>query len=165
MCSSDLADEGDVGKQKINQLTRYLAIGLALVQALVMTMGLEAMLDIGVENPTFLTFTYLAIVMTAGSAFLLYLSDQITLRGIGNGTSMIIVAGIVSGMPGMVASLVEEYVSINTADFGSYSTFIIVMLLYIFVIFFVTVMQSSNRKIPIQYSNRPSGAAFQGRND
>ncbi len=159
------ADEGEVGKQKINQLTRYLAIGLALIQALVMTMGLGSMLDIGVENPTFLTFTYLAIVMTAGSAFLLYLADQITLRGIGNGTSMIIVAGIVSGMPGMVSSLVEEYVSVDGANLGSYSTFALVMLLYIFVIFFVTVMQSSNRKIPIQYSNRPSGAAFQGRND
>lgn len=159
------ADEGEVGKQKINQLTRYLAIGLALVQALVMTFGLEAILDIGVENATFLTFTYLAIVMTAGSAFLLYLSDQITLRGIGNGTSMIIVAGIVSGMPGMVTSLVQEYVSADAADLGSYSTFALVMLIYIFVIFFVTVMQSSNRKIPIQYSNRPSGASFQGRND
>ncbi len=159
------AEEGDVGKQKINQLTRYLAIGLALVQALVMTLGLEAALDIGIENPTFLTFTYLAIVMTAGSAFLLYLSDQITLRGIGNGTSMIIVAGIVSGMPGMVASLVQEYVTANTADFGSYSTFALVMLIYIFVIFFVTVMQSSYRKIPIQYSNRPSGSSFQGKHD
>ncbi|KFZ27228.1 MAG: Protein translocase subunit SecY [Candidatus Izimaplasma bacterium HR2] len=159
------SEEGDVGKQKINQLTRYLAIGLALVQALAMTIGLEAMLDIGVENPTFLTFTYLAIVMTAGSAFLLYLSDQITLRGIGNGTSMIIVAGIVSGMPGMVASLVEEYISADAADLGSYGTFALVMLIYIFVIFFVTVMQSSNRKIPIQYSNRPSGAAFQGKNE
>jgi len=159
------AEEGDVGKQKINQLTRYLAIGLALVQALAMTLGLEALLDIGIEDPTYLTFTYLAIVMTAGTAFLLYLSDQLTLRGIGNGTSMIIVAGIVSGMPGMVASLVEEYVTIDTADLGSYGTFVLVMLLYIFVIFFVTVMQSSNRKIPIQYSNRPSGAAFQGRNE
>jgi len=159
------ADEGEVGKQKINQLTRYLAIGLALIQALVMTMGLGSMLDIGIEEPTFLTFTYLAIVMTAGSAFLLYLADQITLRGIGNGTSMIIVAGIVSGMPGMVSSLVEEYVSVDGANLGSYSTFALVMLIYIFVIFFVTVMQSSNRKIPIQYSNRPSGAAFQGRND
>jgi preprotein translocase subunit SecY len=105
------AEEGEVGKQKINQLTRYLAIGLALVQALAMTLGLEALLDIGIENPTYITFTYLAIVMTAGTAFLLYLSDQLTLRGIGNGTSMIIVAGIVSGMPGMVTSLVQEYVS------------------------------------------------------
>ena len=78
---------------------------------------------------------------------------------------MIIVAGIISGMPGMVTSLVQEYVSADAANFGSYSTFALVMLLYIFVIFFVTVMQSSNRKIPIQYSNRPSGSAFKGKND
>lgn len=161
-------EEGEVGKQKINQLTRYLAIGLALIQALAMTFGLNSMFDIGVENINFLTYTYLAIVMTAGSAFLLWLSDQITLRGVGNGTSMIIVAGIVSGMPGMVQSLVEEYLKIGAFDlihWGSYGTFALVILIYLFIIFFVTVMQSAARKIPIQYSNRPTSSKFQGRSD
>ena len=103
--------------------------------------------------------------MTAGTAFLLWLSDQITLRGIGNGTSMIIVAGIVSTMPTMFTSLWQEYISIDGADFGTYSTFALVVLLYVFVIFFVTVMQAANRKVPIQYSNRSSSAKFQGKND
>ena len=162
-------EEGEVGKQKINQLTRYLAIALAFVQALAMTYGFRltgnSIFDIGVENVNFLTYTYLAIVMTAGSAFLLWLADQITNKGIGNGTSMIIVAGIISTMPGMITSLVEEYIQAPGADAGSYGIFALVMVLYIFVIFFVTIMQSAYRKIPIQYSNRPSGSKFQGRSD
>ena len=163
------SEEGETGKQKINQLTRYLAIGLAFVQALAMTYGFRltgnSIFDIGVENVTFVTYTYLAIVMTAGTAFLLWLSDQITLNGIGNGTSMIIVAGIVSGFPGMISSMIGSYITAEGSDWGSYGVFALVMAIYIAVIFFVTVMQSSFRKVPIQYSNRPAGSRFQGRND
>ncbi len=162
-------EEGETGKLKINQLTRYMAIGLAFMQALAMTYGFRltgnSIFDIGVENVNFLTYTYLAIVMTAGTAFLLWLSDQITNKGIGNGTSMIIVAGIVSTMPGMVKSLIDTYITAPEADWGSYGIFALVMLLYLAVIFFVTIMQSAVRKIPIQYSNRPSGSKFQGKND
>jgi preprotein translocase subunit SecY len=161
-------EEGETGKKKINQLTRYLAIGMAFVQALAMTYGFrltgDAIFDLGVE-PTFLTYTYLAIIMTAGTAFLLWMADQITLRGVGNGTSMIIVAGIVSSLPGMFTSLYQTYVSAADAAFNTYIIFALVVLLYILVIFFVTIMQSAARKIPIQYSNRPSGSKFQGKSD
>lgn len=161
-------EEGETGKKKINQLTRYVAIGLAFVQALAMTYGFrltgDAIFDLGVE-PTFLTYTYLAIIMTAGTAFLLWLADQITLRGVGNGTSMIIVAGIISSLPGMFISLYEEYVSAADAAFNTYIIFALVVLLYILVIFFVTIMQSAARKIPVQYSNRPTGSKFQGKSD
>ena len=162
-------EEGETGKQKINSLNRYLAIGLAFIQALAMTYGFRltgnSIFDIGDLNITFVTYTYLAIVMTGGTAFLLWLSDQITLKGIGNGTSMIIVAGIVSTFPGMLASMVEKYITIDTADWGSYSIFALALLIYVAVILFVTIMQSSFRKIPIQYSNRPAGSRFQGKND
>ena len=162
-------EEGETGKQKINQLTRYMAIGLAFVQALAMTYGFrltgDSIFDIGVENVNFVTYTYLAILMTAGTAFLLWLSDQITLKGIGNGTSMIITAGIVSGFPQMISSMIGEYITAEGSGWGSYGIFALVMLIYIAVIFFVTVMQASFRKIPIQYSNRPAGQKFQGKND
>ncbi|MGS0972598.1 MAG: 50S ribosomal protein L6 [Candidatus Izemoplasmataceae bacterium] len=76
-------EEGETGKKKLNQLTRYLAIGMAFVQALAMTYGFrltgDAIFDLGVE-PTFLTYTYLAIVMTAGTAFLLWLADQLVVE-------------------------------------------------------------------------------------
>jgi preprotein translocase subunit SecY len=163
------AEEGETGKQKINQLTRYLAIGLAFVQALAMTYAFrlngDSIFDIGVATPTFFTYTYLAVIMTAGTAFLLWLSDQITLNGIGNGTSMIIVAGIVSGFPGMVSSMWSEYIVAEGTFWATEGVFILVMLIFVLVIFFVTVMQASFRKVPIQYSNRPAGAKFQGKND
>lgn len=162
-------EEGETGKQKISQLTRYLAIALAFIQALAMTYGFRltgnSIFKFGVGEVNFLTYTYLAIVMTAGTAFLLWLSDQITNKGIGNGTSMIIVAGIISTMPGMITSLVETYIQAPGSDFGSYGIFALVIVLYLFVIFFVTIMQSAYRKIPIQYSNRPTGSKFQGKSD
>lgn len=163
------AEEGETGKQKINQLTRYLAIALAFIQALAMTYGFrltgDSIFGFLPFEPNFVTYTYLAIVMTAGSAFLLWLADQITLKGVGNGTSMIIVAGIVSGMPGMVVSLIDGYITAPGSDWASYGVFALVMFLYVVVIFGVTIMQSANRKIPIQYSNRPTSAKFQGKND
>jgi len=162
------SEEGETGKQKINQLTRYLAIGLAFVQALGMTYGFaltgNSIFDIGVEA-NFFTYTYLAIVMTAGTAFLLWLADQITLKGVGNGTSMIIVAGIIAGLPGMFTTLGKEYLTGSGSDFGTYTTFAIVVVLYLLVLIGVTIMQSANRKIPIQYSNRPTSSRTQGRQD
>lgn len=159
-------EEGEVGKQKINQLTRYLAIGLAFVQALGLTYGFaltgNTIFDIGIE-PNLFTYTYLAIVMTAGTAFLLWLSDQITLKGIGNGTSMIIVAGIIAGLPGMFTSLGREYLTSATADLGSYLTFAIVVVLYLLVLVGVTIMQAADRKIPIQYANRPTSSKTTGK--
>ncbi len=159
-------EEGETGKQKINQLTRYSAIGLAFLQALGLTYGFaltgNTIFDIGVE-PTFFTYTYLAIVMTAGTAFLLWLADQITLKGIGNGTSMIIVAGIISGLPGMFTSLGQQYIGAPTADILSYLTFAIVVVLYLLVLVGVTIMTAADRKIPIQYANRPSSSKTSGR--
>lgn len=161
------SEEGETGKQKLNQLTRYLAIGLAFVQALAMTFAFSSNGIFGLLpfTPNFVTYTYLAIVMTAGTAFLLWLSDQVTLHGIGNGTSMIIVAGIVSSFPGMFKSLFDEYLFADTAGTQSYIIFAIVMLVFIAVIFFVILMQASIRKIPIQYSNRPAGSHFRGKNE
>ncbi len=159
------SQEGQTGKQKINQTTRYLALGLAFIQALGMTYGFaltgDAIFDVGVE-PTFLTYTYLALIITAGTAFLLWLADQITLKGIGNGTSMIIVAGIIAGLPGMFTSLTQEYVTAADADLASYAIFGTVVLMYIAILVGVVFMQSANRKIPVQYSNRPSSSKFKG---
>ena len=163
-------EEGETGKQKLNQLTRYMAIGLAFIQALAMTLGFrltgDSIFDIGVDTSNaFVLYTYLAIIMTAGTAFLLWLSDQITQKGIGNGTSMIIVAGIVSSFPGMISSMVSEYITADTANIESYLIFALVMFIFILVIFFVTIMQAAFRKVPIQYSNRPAGSNFRGKNE
>ena len=125
------SEEGDAGKQKINQLTRYMAVFLAFVQALAMTIGLNV-LSVGVEA-TPLVFVYLALIITAGTSFLLWLGDQITLKGVGNGVSMIIAAGIISSMPAMYQSLWAQYVSNPVANFQSYIQFGIVIVLMVVV--------------------------------
>ncbi len=164
------SEEGDTGKQKINQVTRYLAIGLAFVQALGMIFGFHLssggmLIDRWTGGPNFLTFTYLALVMTAGTAFLLWLADQITLKGIGNGTSMIIVAGIIAGIPPMFMDLGRDYITSDGAGLASFSTFGIIVIVYLAVLLGVTFMQTATRKIPIQYSNRTTSSKLRGKQD
>ncbi len=151
------SEEGEQGKKKINQWTRYLAVFMSLVQALIITIGfervaagggfLEVNVDNPIEDPLFVYF-YFAFLMTAGTCFLLWLADQITMKGIGNGTSMIIVAGIVSTFPNMITTLYSEYL-LN----GAYFTFIVVLLVFLAIISGVVFFESVKREIPIQYAN------------
>jgi len=157
------SEEGDAGKQKINQLTRYMAVFLAFVQALAMTIGLNV-LSVGVEA-TPLVFVYLALIITAGTSFLLWLGDQITLKGVGNGVSMIIAAGIISSMPAMYQSLWAQYVSNPVADVQSYLQFGVVVILMIVVLLGIIYMQAVVRKVPIQYANRQGAAKLRGRSE
>lgn len=156
-------EEGDAGKQKLNQLTRYMAVFLAFVQALAMTIGLNV-LSVGVEA-TPLVFVYLALVITAGTAFLLWLGDQITLKGVGNGVSMIIAAGIISSMPSMYKSLWVQYVTNPVANWQSYMQFGVVVVLMIVVLLGIIYMQAVVRKVPIQYANRQGAAKLRGRSE
>lgn len=160
---SEWAEQGEAGKQKISQLTRYLGIGLAFIQALAMTIGINS-LSLGVDA-TPLTFVYLALTITAGTAFLLWLGDQITLKGVGNGVSMIIAAGIISGMPQMYQSLWYTYVDAPGADWSTYTKFGIVVFLMILVLLGVIFMQAVVRKVPIQYANRGGRAKLHGKSD
>ncbi len=164
------SEEGETGKRKINQITRYLAIALAFVQALGMIIGFHmtspGLFDrVAVGTPNFLTYTYLALVITAGTAFLLWLADLITQKGIGNGTSMIIVAGIVSGIPAMFATLGREYLFADGTNLGSYATYGLIVITYLAVLLGVTYMQSATRNIPVQYSNRSTAAKTRGKQD
>ncbi|MGB4331952.1 MAG: preprotein translocase subunit SecY, partial [Bacilli bacterium] len=108
------AEEGEVGRKKLNQLTRYLALALAFIQALTVSLGIVAyygdIFELGVDATAF-TYVYLALVMTAGTAFILWMAEKITAKGIGNGTSMFIVAGIVAGFPLMIQQLIGTYIT------------------------------------------------------
>ena len=107
---SEWAKEGETGKRKLNQLTRYVTLVLAFVQAIAMSIGFD--LGYGgvlLESHSILTYLYIALTMTAGTAVMIFLADQITSKGIGNGTSMIIVAGILSRVPYMLNDLYTKY--------------------------------------------------------
>lgn len=163
------SEEGEAGKQKLNQVTRYLAIFLAFVQ------GLAFIIGYGFAAPTALFvidevnafhYVYLSIVLTAGTAFILWLSDRITLHGVGNGASIFIVAGIIASFPKMFSDLVTTFITgEGVGSFGDVVKFFIVVLIFILVIVGVIFMEGMQRKIPIQYANRPGTAAFRGRND
>lgn len=162
-------EEGEEGKQKLNTLTKYLAIGLGFVQALTIVLGVSVSqndLFFGVGTPSgAMTYIYLAIVMTAGTAFVLWLADLITAKGVGNGTSLMIVVGIVASYPDMIDALVSKYLLADDAGVAQVFIFIGVILLMLVIIIGVVFMEAAQRKIPIQYANRSNAATFSGRND
>ena len=180
-------EEGEVGRQKISRTTRYLAIVLAFIQALAMTFAFHSsqssLFEYGVadwatangRNLWFLVYFYIAVVLTAGTAFMIWLADQITLKGIGNGSSMLIVGGIILSFPGTIASLVQYYITdpknvlqasyANPGSFAAYVLFGVSILMFVLVLVGITYMQEAQRKIPIQYANRPASAKFQGKSD
>lgn len=165
------AEEGEVGRQKINQLTRYVALGLAFVQSLTLTLGLsqganKAIFVAEAQNIGAFVYIYLALVATAGTAFTLWLAEQITMKGIGNGTSMIIVAGILASFPFMISGLIDRFFGgEGPVSVGNILMFAVVILLFILIIVGVTFMEAAQRKIPIQYANRPAAAAFRGKSE
>jgi preprotein translocase subunit SecY len=162
------AEEGEVGRRKLNQLTRYLALALAFIQALTISLGIVAaygdIFELGVDANAF-TYVYLALVMTAGTAFVLWLAEKITAKGIGNGTSMFIVAGIVAGFPQMINDLIGTYITKEDGSVGDIFVFFGILLLLVVIIIGVVFMESAVRKVPIQYANRPAAAAFRGRSE
>lgn len=162
-------EEGETGKQKLNQLTRYLALGLAFVQALTLTIGISLnyndiyfIAEMGDVNKPIL-FIYLALVATAGTAFALWLAELITKHGIGNGSSMLICAGILASFPSMFNDLAQKYINNETTK--NIFVFVFVIVLLIAIIVFIVFMEAAQRKIPIQYANRPAAASFRGKSD
>ena len=148
---SEWAKEGETGKRKLNQLTRYVTLVLAFVQAIAMSIGFV------------ITYLYIALTMTAGTAVMIFLADQITSKGIGNGTSMIIVAGILSRVPYMLNDLYTKYLVNITVS--NVLAFISVLALLALTIIAVIYLQSATRKLPIQYANRHNSAQLSGRKD
>ncbi|MHA6259210.1 preprotein translocase subunit SecY [Sporosarcina sp. CAU 1771] len=156
---SEWAKQGDVGRRKLAQFTRYFTIILAFIQAMAMSFGFNRMFDgklIIAEG--FSTYVVIALVLTAGTAFLLWLGEKITEKGVGNGISIIIFAGIVAGIP----TAVNQYYATQLQDAGD-ALFIRIAIsaLLLLVIVAITVgiiyVQEALRKIPIQYAKRVTG--------
>ena len=109
---SEWAKEGETGKRKLNQLTRYMSLILAFIQAITMAVGFNFMVGgVLLQTTQWWIFLYIGLIMTAGTAILLFLADQITAKGIGNGTSMLIIAGIMSRMPSMFMDIYNTYLT------------------------------------------------------
>lgn len=157
-----LKKEGEAGRRKITQYTRYGTIGLSLIQAMFISAGLEGMTgpnsEVIVLNPG-LQFKLMTIItLTSGTAFIMWMGEQMTERGIGNGISMIIFAGIVARGPAAVANSLQLVKAGEIAIF-----FVPFLLIFMFAIVAVIVFfETSQRKIPIQYAKRVIGRKVYG---
>jgi preprotein translocase subunit SecY len=156
-----LSKEGELGRRKITQYTRYLTVVLALVQSFGIAITIEKMAPSGmrlVDNPG-LAFRLLTMMtLTTGTAFLMWLGEQITERGIGNGISLIIFAGIVVALPSGIYQLLRN-VQLETMGFLMIIFLAVFMVAVIAVIIFV---ERAQRRIPIQYPKRVVGRRVVG---
>lgn len=148
--------QGEMGRKKIAQVTRYGTIVLAFVQGIAMSVGFNAMAGgLLIENPNVGKILVIAIILTSGTAFLMWLGEQITANGVGNGISIIIFGGIVAAVPNGVKQLYSQYF-INPGS--ELFINIVIVALIILVVLAVTVgviyIQQAERKIPIQYAKK-----------
>ena len=148
----ELKEQGATGRQKINKINRYLGILFAFVQGYLFSYAyLKGMGSMVVLKTT--------LILTAGSSLLIWLSDEVTNKGIGNGMSLFIMAGIVQSLPGMFITAFNDLVLAgNFSTAAGISLFTLFVLVYILILIGVIFVESSQRRIPIQYSNRTSTA-------
>jgi len=147
----ELKEQGYVGRQKINKITRYLSIILAFVQA-------YALCIFYMKSLGTMEIIKTALVMTAGTSFCLWLGDEITKKGIGNGTSMIIMAGIIQSMPSIFIGAYTSLINGALNTVLGIVLFTVFVLVYVLVLIGIIYMQLAERRIPIQYSNRTTSA-------
>ena len=151
---TELSKEGPVGRRKLNQITRYVGLVLAFIEGYAFSF---AFLGAG----SAFDYLYIAVILTAGTAFCLWLGDQITQKGIGNGVSLMIMAGIIATLPTMFQTAFTSLVSFTglTSDivFGILK-FLVFVILYFVIIIGVIYDQESERRIPLQYANKTTGS-------
>ncbi len=165
----DMSKEGESGRKKMDKITRYSAIGLALVQACLFCYSTRTALNSSL--PTWLNASVVIVSFTAGAAIVVFLGEKINDKGIGNGVSMIIFAGIVTRLPVMAKTLLEKSVDISTkvdnAVLGAILgilVFVAVAVVSVAIIVFVLYVQNAERRIPVQYSKKVIGRQQRGGN-
>ncbi len=160
-----LQKEGELGRRKITQYTRYLTVALSIIQSLSIATTLQH--ATGPNNQSFvynpgIGFTLMTVLtLTTGSAFIMWLGEQISERGIGNGMSLIIFVGIVVGLPRAIVNLVEL---VKTQQWGPLSALILILLLVfmVAVVAFIVLVEGGQRRIPVQYAKRVVGRRVMG---
>ena len=152
---AELSKQGGTGRAKINQITRITGIVLAFVQGYMFSFTY-------LKGHSATQYMLFSLVLTAGTCFVLWLADQITSKGVGNGTSIIIMAGIVSSMPNMFKNAWSTFTS-QSGNLGIL-LFTLYVLIYIALIIGIIYIETSERRIPIQYSNKTTGTFSKNQN-
>ena len=160
-----LQKEGELGRKKITEWTRYLTLLLSALQSLGIAVTLERQTVSGgtafVTNPGWSFVLMTVLTLTTGSVFIMWLGEQITERGIGNGMSLLIFAGIVVGLPRGVIDLIDK---VRTDAWGAFTAPAMIMLiaLMLAVVAFIVFVERSERRIPVQYAKRVVGRKVMG---
>ena len=156
---TEWSKQGEVGRRKLAQFTRYFTIVLGFIQALAMSYGFNNLVGgLLIKNPGIPTYLLIATVLTAGTAFLMWLGEQITAKGVGNGISILIFAGIVSGIPSTLNQIyAQQFENAGEELFLRIVTVVLIALAVIAVVVGTIYMQQALRKIPIQYAKRLEG--------
>ncbi|MBZ5490996.1 MAG: preprotein translocase subunit SecY [Acidobacteriia bacterium] len=154
-----LQKEGDLGRRKITQWTRYLTLILSVLQSMGIAFTLQTQKF--VMNPGWSFILMTIITLTTGSIFIMWLGEQITERGVGNGMSLLIFAGIVVGLPKAVVDLAQKA---KSSAWGSFTVpaLLILVAIMILVVAFIVFMERSERRIPVQYAKRVVGRRIMG---
>lgn len=149
--------QGEVGRRKTNNVTRWLALFVAFIQSIGITLGFNALTQMGlVKSQTWQSYGEIAIIMTAGTMLLTWLGDEITDKGLGNGVSVIIFAGIIARLPRGLWQLYKDAVINNSATdrWQGIVFFIAIIIAILLVTQIVTWVEQADRRIPIQYTRR-----------
>ncbi len=154
-----LQKEGELGRRKITQWTRYLTIILSVIQSFGIAKGLEGMQQGIVINPGFGFVVLTILSLTTGSAFIMWLGEQISERGVGNGMSLIIFTGIVVGLPNAIKNV---YYNVFITHEWNAITLIIIIAMMIAVVAFIVLVERGERRIPVQYAKRVVGRRVMG---
>lgn len=159
---TEWSKQGEVGRRKLNQATTYTAIILGFIQAFGISMGFNQLSGLGlVRNPSIQTYLMIALILTAGTMFLVWLGEQITRNGIGNGVSMIIFAGIVAEVPKQFYAYFQTYLTDAGEELTRNLLLLgLLILVIVILILIVVIMERAQRRLPIHYSKKASGAKF-----
>ncbi len=156
----EMQKDGEEGKKKMNAITRYVTVALAVIQATAMAIGFgnQGLLEGG--KVTFVNASVFVLTLTAGSAFLMWAGERITEKGIGNGISVILLINILSSVPSDFVNLYTKFISPNLADkkyVMAALAAILILIIILVVVVFVVFLQGGERKIAVQYSQKIQG--------
>ena len=151
---TELSKQGPTGRQKITQISRYIGIAFAFIEGYAFAFAFVG------KSGSPMEYLYISTVLTAGTSFLLWLGDQITQKGLGNGISLIIMAGIIATLPQMFVTAFQSLVTSGTVQATAFgiTKFILFVIVYFAIVIGMIFIQESERRIPIQYANKSTSA-------
>ena len=157
----ELQKDGEDGRKKIAEYTRYVTVALALIESIAMAIGFgsSGLLEGGT------TFTNVAIIvasLTAGSAFLMWLGERITEKGVGNGISIILLINIIARMPSDITNLYKKFIADASNVINGLISTVVIVAVIVGVVAFIVLLQNAQRKIPVQYAKKVQGRKMVG---